>query len=93
MLAAMAQESGAAAYAVVVTPWRWELGRYPLAFDAVKKLHRSCDYMVALSNEATGNELGDTATLKDVIKQQELEAGESLQMLLRLGRRSIIRGC
>jgi len=87
LLAAKAQESGIVTLGVIICPWRWEIGRYPRAFPAVKKLHQSCDYMLALSNQATCDELGDTATLEDVIKQQRMEGVEAIQTLLKLGTR------
>ena len=87
ILAAMAQEAGAQTMAVVVTPFDWELGRYPNAFDALKVLRSHCDYMVALSNQAAGDAMGDGTTLEDVIKHQEQDGAESIRMLMRLGTR------
>ncbi len=88
ILAGMAKQSGAQTLAVVVTPFHWEMGRYPNAFEAVKNMRRECDYMVALSNQAAGDAMGDNATLEDVIKQQELEGLGSIRMLMRLGTRT-----
>jgi cell division protein FtsZ len=87
LLATMAKEAGAQTLAVLVTPFTWELGRFPNAFDAIKNMRRNCDFMVALSNQATGNAMGDEATLEDVIKQQEQDGTDSIRMLMRLGTR------
>jgi hypothetical protein len=72
ILGGIAQESGALTLAVVVTPFRWELGRYPNAFQAVKALERHSSYLVSLSNQVVGDLLGEQATLDDLIDQQEL---------------------
>ena len=85
ILAATAKDAGAQTLAVVVTPFDWEVGRYANAFDAIKALRNHCDYMVALSNQAAGDAIGDNATLEDVLKQQELEGVDSIRMLMRLG--------
>ena len=89
IVAAMAREAGALALGVLVTPFKWELGAYPNSLGALKKLDKELAYMVALSNEATGNGMGENATLEEVIKQQELETCESLEMLLKHGIRFI----
>jgi cell division protein FtsZ len=72
ILAKMAREAGALTVAVVVTPFRWEIGRYPNAFQAVKQLERECHYLVSLSNSVVGDLLGEKATLDDLMAQQEL---------------------
>jgi cell division GTPase FtsZ len=87
ILAAMAKDAGAHTLAVVVTPFNWELGRYPNAFNAIKALRNHCDYMVALSNQAAGDAMGDNATLEDVFRQQVKDGADSLRMLIRLGTR------
>ena len=86
ILAAMAKDTGAHTLAVVVTPFNWE-GRNPTAFDAIKVLRSHCDYMVALSNQAAGDAMGDNATLEDVIKHLEQDGVDSIRMLMRLGTR------
>ncbi len=86
ILTAMAKDTGAHTLAVVVTPFNWE-GRNPTAFDAIKVLRSHCDYMVALSNQAAGDAMGDNATLEDVIKHLEQDGADSIWMLMRLGTR------
>lgn len=85
ILAGMAKQSGAQTFAVVVTPFDWEVGRYANAFHAIKALRNHCDYMMALSNQAAGGAMGDDATLEDVIKQQELEGTKSILKLVKSG--------
>jgi cell division GTPase FtsZ len=68
----MAQEAGALTLGVIVTPFGWELGRYPNALQAVKELERECHYLASLSNQAVGDAMGEEATLGDLIIQQEL---------------------
>lgn len=72
ILASMAEESGALVLGVIVTPFNWELGRYPNAFQAVKSLERHSHYLTNLSNKVVGDLLGEHATLDDVITQQEI---------------------
>jgi cell division protein FtsZ len=71
-LARMAMEAGALVLGVIVTPFKWELGRYPNAFAAVKALERHSHYLVSLSNQVVGDLLGKDATLDDLIAQQEV---------------------
>ncbi len=71
-LARMAMEAGALVLGVIVTPFKWELGRYPNAFAAVKALERHSHYLVSLSNQVVGDLLGEDATLDDLIAQQEV---------------------
>lgn len=87
ILAAMAKDAGTQTLAVVVTPFNWEIGRYPNAFDAIKALRSHCDCMVALSNQAAGDAMGDDATLAEVIKHLEQDGADSIRMLMRLGTR------
>ena len=82
----MAREAGALSLGVLVTPFNWEW-TYPRALRTLKKLDDELGYMVVLSNEATAIAMGESATLLDVFKQQELAAGESIRMLMRLGTR------
>lgn len=90
ILAGMAREAGALAFAVVVTPFSWELGRYPNAFQAVKELERECDYLASLSNETVGEVLGEDATLDDVITQQKLMGAACIRRLMVDGSRFCI---
>ncbi|MDP2367421.1 hypothetical protein [Rhodoferax sp.] len=90
ILAGMAREAGALAFAVVVTPFSWELGRYPNAFQAVKELERECDYLASLSNQTVGEELGEDATLDDVVTQQKLMGAACIRRLMVDGSRFCI---
>lgn len=87
ILASMAEESGALVLGVVVTPFNWELGRYPNAFSAVKALERHSHYLVSLPNEEMGELLGMDATLDGVIAHQEALAIACLSKLLLDGSR------
>lgn len=71
-LGSIAQKAGALTLGVIVTPFRWELGRYPNALQAVKELDRECHYLASLSNQEVGEVMGEDATLGDLINQQEL---------------------
>jgi len=82
ILARMAMEAGALALAVLVTPFRWELGRYPSAYAAVKALERYSHYLVSLSNQVVGDLLGEDATLDDLIAQQEVLGTACIHRLL-----------
>jgi hypothetical protein len=73
----------------VILPFQWEYLAYPHALRALKKLDEELGYMVVLSSDATANEIGEGATIGDVMRQQEMEFGDRLQMLLKLGTRSI----
>lgn len=90
MLAKMAQEIGALTLAVVITPCRWEIGRYPNAFQASKDLERECTYTVALPNQVIGDLLGVDATLDDLVAQQELCGSFSIHSLMTVGSRICI---
>jgi cell division protein FtsZ len=90
ILASMAQEAGALSLAVVVTPFRWELGRYPNAFQAVKELERECHYLASLSNQAVGEAIGGDATLDDVITHQEILGAACIHRLMKDGSRFCI---
>lgn len=81
----MAKGVGALVMAVLVTPFRWEIGRYPNAFQAVKDMKRECDYMVSLSNQALAESMGEDALLEEVVALQELEGKESIQKLVKSG--------
>lgn len=85
ILAKMAQEIGALTLAVVITPFRWEIGRYPNAFQASKDLERECTYTVALPNQVIGDLLGKEATLDDLVAQQELCGSFSIHSLMTVG--------
>lgn len=82
ILGSIAQEAGALALGVVVTPFRWELGRYPNAFQAVRELERECHYLASLSNQEVAEAMGEAATLDDLIAQQELLGTASIQKLM-----------
>jgi hypothetical protein len=90
ILAKMAQEADALTLGVVVTPFRWELGRYPNAFQAVKQLERECHYLASLSNSVVGDLLGEQATLDDLITQQELLGTACIHRLMVDGSRFCI---
>lgn len=85
LLASMAKGFGALVMAVLVTPFRWELGRNRTAYQAVKLIERECDDMVSLSNQALAESIGDEALLEVVIAIQELEGKKSLQKLVKSG--------
>lgn len=72
VLARMAEESGTLVLGCVVTPHKWELGRYPSAFAAVKELERHSHFLVSMPNEKMGELLGVDATLDEVIAGQEI---------------------
>lgn len=82
ILASMAMEAGALVLGVIVTPFKWELGRYPNAFQAVKSLEQHSHYLVSLPNENMGEILGMDATLDDVIAHQEALAAACLDRLM-----------
>ena len=89
-LARMAMEAGALVLGVTVTPFKWELGRYPNAFQAVRSLEQHSHYLVSLSNEKMGELLGMDATLDDVIASQEALAAACIQRFLLDGGRFCI---
>lgn len=82
ILARMAEEAGALVLGVIVTPFRWELGRYPNAFAAVKALERHSHYLASLSNQVIGDLLGVDATLDDLTAQQELMGTACIHRLM-----------
>lgn len=90
ILASMAQEAGALTLAVVVTPFRWELGRYPNAFQAVRELERECHYLASQSNSEVAEAMGEDATLGDLIVQQEVVATACIHRLMEDGSRFCI---
>lgn len=85
LLASMAKGVGALVLAVVVTPFRWEIDRYPNAFQALKEMKHECDYTVSLSNQALADSMGDDALLEAFIAMQELEGTESIRKLVKSG--------
>lgn len=85
ILANMAKRVGALVLAVLATPYRWEIGRYPNAFQAVKDMKRECDYMVSLSNKALAESMGDDALLEAVIALQEMEGKQTIKKLVKSG--------
>lgn len=90
ILASIAQEAGALTLAVVVTPFRWELGRYPNAFQAVRELERECHYLASLSNSEVAEAMGEDATLGDLIVQQEVMGTACIHRLMEDGSRFCI---
>ncbi|MBK7281407.1 hypothetical protein [Candidatus Aalborgicola defluviihabitans] len=90
ILASMAQEVGALVLAIVVTPFRWEIGRYPNAFQGVRELERECHYLASLSNQVVGEAMGEDATLDDVITQQEVIGTACIHRLMEDGSRFCI---
>lgn len=84
-LAKMAQEVGALTLAVVITPFRWEIGRYPNAFQASKDLERECTYTVTLPNQEIADLLGVDAAFADLVEQQELCGSFSIHSLMTVG--------
>ncbi len=90
ILGSIAQGSGALTLGVIVTPFRWELGRYPNAFKAVKELERECHYLVSLSNQKVGEAMGKNVSLGDLIIQQELLGTACIHRLLMDGSRFCI---
>jgi len=82
MLAQMAQAAGALALGVVVTPFNWEIGRYPNAFRAIRDLEHNTDYLVSLSNQAAGEALGEDAQLAHVFARQAQEGAANIQRLM-----------
>ena len=90
ILASMAEESGALVLGVIVTPFKWELGRYPNAFQAVESLERHSHYLTNLSNNVIGDLLGEHATLDDVITQQEILSTACICKLVAEGSRFCI---
>mgnify|MGYP000874366251 FL=1 len=90
ILASMAQGAGALVLAVVVTPFRWELGRYPNALQALKELERHSHYLVSLPNGKMAELLGVDATLDDLITHQELLGTACIQRLMLDGSRFFI---
>ena len=82
ILGSIAQEAGALVLGVVVTPFNWELGRYPNAFQAVKALEGHSHYLVSLPNEKMAEFLGMDATLDEVIAHQEALATACIHRLL-----------
>lgn len=82
MLARMAQTAGALALGVVVTPFNWEIGRYPNVFRAIRDLERNTSYLVLLSNQAAGVALGEDALLAHVFALQAHEGAASINRLL-----------
>jgi len=89
ILCKMAQDAGALALGVIVTPFNWELGRYPNAFAAVKALERHSQYLVSLPNQAVGDLMGETS-LDDVIAKQALIGTACIHRLLVDGSRFCI---
>lgn len=92
ILASMAMEAGSLVLGVIVTPFKWEIGRYPNAFAAVKALEGNSHYLVSLPNEKMGELLGVNATLDDVIAQQEILGTASINRLMVDGSRFCIQG-
>lgn len=90
VLAGMAHEAGALSLAVVVTPFRWELGRYPNAFQAVRELERECHYLASLSNSEVAEAMGEDATMGDLIVQQEVMGTACIYRLMEDGSRFCI---
>ena len=82
ILASLAEESGAMVLGVIVTPFRWELGRYPNAFAAVKALERHSHYLATLSNNVVADLSGKHATLDDLMAQQELLGTACIRRLI-----------
>lgn len=81
VLASMAQESGALVLGVIVTPFRWEWGRYPSAYAAVQALEQHSHYLVSLPNQVVGDLMGES-TLDDLIAQQALIGTACIHRLL-----------
>lgn len=90
ILARMAEESGALVMGVIVTPFRWEIGRYPNAFAAVKALERHSHYLTNLSDTVVGELIGEDATLEYLIQQQELLGPACIHKLMVDGSRFCI---
>jgi cell division protein FtsZ len=90
-LARMAMDTDALVLGVIVTPFRWELGSYSNAFQAVQSLEQHSHYLVSLPNEKMGELLGLDATLDDVIAHQEALASACLDRLLLDGSRFCVK--
>ena len=90
ILSKMAHDAGALTLGVVVTPARWEIGRYINAFKAVKELEQNSHYLVSLPNQVVGDLLGEHATLNDLIAQQEVLATACIHRLMADGSRFCI---
>ena len=82
ILARMAEKSGALVLGCIVTPYKWELGRYPSAFAAVKELERHSHFLVSMPNEKMGGLFGVDSTLDEVIVGQEILGAACIHRLM-----------
>lgn len=90
ILASMADESGALVLGVIVTPFRWELGRYSNAIAAVKALERHSHYLLPLPNDTVAERLNGIETLDLVFSQQDLLSIACIHRLILDGSRFCI---